>query len=206
VSRRSRSSSHRDGAFRPVVETLAAMVAASIAYWLVGLLAGPLARLLFVLSGAVLVTPWTLVTSVYAHTGIGHLLSNALVILVAGIPVAATTTRVRFHAFVLATGALAGLSQVVLAGLGVPLGVGVVGISGAAFALVGYVLAANPAADALRRVADRLDVSPRVVVGGMGLLALVVTLALSPPGSAVIAHLAGLILGAGAGRVRLLRV
>ncbi|WP_277553850.1 rhomboid family intramembrane serine protease [Halobaculum limi] len=191
-------------ALRPVAETLAAMTLVSLAYWLVSLVAAPLAALLFVLSGAVVATPWTLATSVYAHAGLGHLLSNALVVVVAGVPVAATTTRARFHAFVLATGALAGLAQVFVGGLLSP--VGVVGISGAAFALVGYVLAANPAADALGRVAGRLGVSQRVVVLGVGLVAAVVTLAFSAPGSAIVAHLVGFLVGVVAGRVRLLRV
>ena len=189
-------SATRSGSLRPVAETLAAMVAVSAVFWLVGLLARPLAAFLFVLS--------PLATSVYAHAGVGHLLSNALVVVVAGVPVAASTTRARFHAFVLATGALAGLAQIWIGGLVAP--AGVVGISGAAFALVGYVAAANPAADALGRVAARLDVPPRVVVVAVGLLALVVTLAFSPAGSAVIAHLVGLLLGVVAGRTRLLRV
>ncbi len=180
------------------------MALVSAAFWLVGLLTRPLAAFLFVLSPPTLGHPWTLATSVYAHAGVGHLLSNAVVVVVAGVPVAAATTRLRFHAFVLATGALAGLAQVWVGGLLTP--TGVVGISGAAFALVGYVAAANPAADALGRVARRVDVPPRVVVVAVGLVAVAVTLAFSPAGSALIAHLAGLSLGVVAGRARLLRV
>ncbi len=187
-----------------MAETLGAMVAVSAAFWLVGALARPLAAFLFVLSAPTVVHPWTLATSVYAHAGVGHLVSNAVVVVVAGVPVAAATTRLRFHAFVLGTGALAGLAQVWIGGLLTP--TGVVGISGAAFALVGYVAAANPAADALGRLAARLGVPPRVVVVAVGAVALVVTLAFSPAGSALIAHLVGLLLGLVAGRARLLRV
>ena len=194
------------GSLRPVGETLAAMAVVSAAFWLVGLVAAPLARLLFVLSPPAVAKPWTLGTSVYAHAGVGHLLANAVVVAVAGVPVAAGTTRARFHGFVLATGALAGLTQVWLGGLVAPAGVGVLGTSGAAFALVGYVAVANPAAAALGRVVDRIGVPSRVAALAVGLLAVFVTLAFSGPGSALVAHLVGLLLGAGAGRVRLLAV
>ncbi len=182
------------------------MAAVSAAFWLVDLFARPMARFLFVLSAPPLVHPWTLVTSVYAHVGIGHLLVNAVVVLVAGLPVAAGTTRPRFHAFVLATGAIAGLAQVWLGGLLVPASVGVVGSSGAAFALTGYVVAANPAADALGRVAKRVNVPPRAVTLLVAVLALLVAVAFSGPGSALIAHVVGLATGLLAGRARLLRV
>ncbi|QZY00311.1 rhomboid family intramembrane serine protease [Halobaculum rubrum] len=200
------SARSRSNPLRPVAETLAAMAVVSGAFWLVGAVARPLASSLFVLSTPVVVRPWTLVTSVYAHAGLGHLLANAVVVAVAGLPVAANTTRARFHAFVLATGALAGLAQVWLGGLLAPSGVGVVGTSGAAFALVGYVVAANPAVDALGRLARRLDAPPRVVVGAVAVLALLVAVAFSGPGSALIAHVVGLACGLGAGRLRLLRV
>ncbi|MXR42485.1 rhomboid family intramembrane serine protease [Halobaculum sp. WSA2] len=206
MSSRTASTRSRSTPLRPVVETLAAMAVVSGAFWLAGVVAGPLARLLFVLSTPALARPWTLATSVYAHAGLGHLLANAVVVAVAGLPVAASTTRARFHAFVLATGAIAGLAQVWLGGLLFPGGVGVVGSSGAAFALVGYVVAANPAADALGRLARRLGVSPRVVVGAVAVLALLVAVAFSGPGSALIAHFVGLACGLGAGRTRLLRV
>ncbi|MFC7136284.1 rhomboid family intramembrane serine protease [Halobaculum litoreum] len=197
-------SSTRSRSLRPVAETLVAMALVSAVFWVVGLVARPLAAFLFVLSPPTLAHPWTIATSVYAHAGVGHLLSNAVVVVVAGVPVAAATTRLRFHAFVLGTGALAGLAQVWIGGLVAP--TGVVGISGAAFALVGYVAAANPAADALGRVAARLGVPPRVVVVAVGVAALAVTLAFSPAGSALVAHLVGLLLGVVAGRLRLLRV
>jgi len=69
------------------------MIAVSATFWFIGLFARPLAAFLFVLSTPASVHPWTLATSVYAHAGLGHLLSNALVVVVAGVPVAASTTR-----------------------------------------------------------------------------------------------------------------
>ncbi|SDM50849.1 Membrane associated serine protease, rhomboid family [Halogranum gelatinilyticum] len=183
----------------PVVETLAAMAVVSLLTWtaaLVGLTG------LFVLAPPVLSPPWALVTSVYAHAGPGHLVSNAVVVAVAGSLVAWSTTRLRFHAFFLTTGVLAGLAQVWLGGLFAP-GVGVLGASGAAFALVGYVLAANPVSSTLL---DRFRLPPRVTVLLVAVVAGGLTLLFSAPGSALVAHLTGAVLGLVAGRLRLLRV
>lgn len=183
----------------PVAETLLAMVVVSLAAWgasLVGLVG------LFALAPPVALPPWTLVTSVYAHSGPGHLLSNAAVVLLAGTLVSATTTRLRFHAFFVATGALAGVAHVWTSGLlGVP--TGVLGSSGAAFALVGYALAANPASTA---VVDALRLPARAVVAVAALVGLVLTVLFSAPGSALVAHFAGAVMGFLAGRLRLLRV
>jgi len=62
---------------------------------------------IFALSTPLSVAPWTVVTSVYAHGSIGHLLANALALLLVGPLVERRTTRLRFHAFVIGTGALA---------------------------------------------------------------------------------------------------
>lgn len=183
----------------PVLETLAAMLVVSLLTW-----AGTLVGLagLFVLAPPVLSPPWGLLTSVYAHAGPGHLLANAVVVAVAGGLVARRTTRLRFHGFFLATGALAGVAQVWLGGLlGRPSAV--LGASGAAFALVGYVLVANPASAALL---DRVSVPPRVAAAVVAVAATGLTLAFSPAGSALVAHFVGTVLGLLAGRFRLLRV
>lgn len=156
----------------------------------------------FVLAPPVLSPPWALVTSVYAHVGPAHLLSNAIVVAVAGGLVSLSTTRLRFHAFFLTTGVVAGFTQVWVAGVfGPP--TGVLGASGAAFALVGYVFAANPVSTALL---DGLGVSPRGVVLIVAVVAGGLTLLFSAPGSALVAHLTGAVLGLLAGRMKLLRV
>lgn len=182
----------------PVVQTLAAMLVVSVISWtasLVGLLG------LFVLAPPVLFPPWTLVTSVYAHVGPAHLLSNAIVVAVAGSLVALSTTRLRFHAFFVTTGAVSGLAQVWTGGVLGPT-TGVLGASGAAFALVGYVITANPVSTTLL---DGLRPQPRVIVFVVALVAVGLTLLFSAPGSALVAHLTGAVLGLLAGRVRLLR-
>ncbi|MFB6156041.1 MAG: rhomboid family intramembrane serine protease [Haloferacaceae archaeon] len=165
--------------------------------WLVGLFgASP-----FVLSLPLSRHPWTLFTSVYAHAGPLHLLSNAVALVLVGAFLERRTTRLRFHGFFLATGALAGLAQVTLGGL-LALGpVGVLGASGAVFGCLGYLLAGNRVAGGLY---DLLPLSPRATAAVVVVLAGVIVVAASPPGSALVAHFVGLFLGLVAGRVRLL--
>lgn len=182
----------------PAVQTLAAMVVVSLLTWwsfLVGLTG------LFVLAPPVLDPPWGVVTSVYAHANPAHLLSNAMIIAVAGGIVSLSTTRLKFHAFFLSTGALAAVAQV---WSGVVLGnpTAVLGSSGAAFALVGYVLASNPVSTSFL---DRFRLPARAVVVLVALIAFVLTLTYSAPGSALVAHFTGAVAGLTAGRFRLLR-
>jgi membrane associated rhomboid family serine protease len=166
------------------------MLSVTLVGWLVG--PGSVA-----LTDGVLARPWTLVTSVYAHGDLLHLLSNAVVVVLAGVPVALTTTRARFHGFFLATGALAGVAEVVSGAAGV------IGASGAAFALVGYVVAANPVAGA---VSDRVDLSPRVGVGAVAVVALLIVVVFGGAGSALLAHFVGAAVGLVAGWDRVLAV
>lgn len=154
-----------------------------------------LATTLFVLTPAFPAVPWTVVTSVYAHAGLLHLLSNAVTLALVGLLVEQSTTRPRFHAFFVATGALSGLAQVTLTSGGV------LGASGAVFALIGYLLTANPVSAALF---DRVRLSRRVQFALFAVLAAVVTLATGAPGVALVAHFTGFGLGLLAGRVRLL--
>ena len=176
-----------------IVQTLAAMVAVTLVGWTAG--SGWVA-----LAAPVLDRPWTLLTSVYAHGTPGHLLGNALVIATAGTIVAYATTTLRFHAFVIATGAAAGLTQVLL---GSALGweVGVLGISGAGFALLGYVLTSNRASARLREHLSRRAEIALAVLLGAGL-----TILFGGANSAHAAHFAGAVLGLVAGRHRLLSV
>lgn len=184
----------------PTVETLvvfATVFAVQAVTSLLGLMA-----FLFVLAPPVAIRPWTLVTSVYAHGGIGHLLANSLALLVFGLLVERRTTRVRFHAFFVATGVLAGVAQIILGGVvGPPRGV--LGASGAIFALLGYLLAGNVVSATLL---DRIRLSARAQFLVFALLAAVVTLATGAPGVALIAHFTGLVLGLLAGRADVLDV
>lgn len=181
--------------FGPVTETLAVMTVVSLVAW------SPIPgiRRAMVLAAPVGEPPWALVSSVYAHATVPHLLNNAVLVALAGTLVAWTTTRLRFHAFFLGTGVLAGVAQVWVGSVVGP-AVGVLGASGAAFALVGYVLTGNAASETV------LGVLPaRATVVVVAAVAVGLTLALSGPNSALVAHLVGALAGLAAGRVRLLR-
>ncbi|GAB7009928.1 rhomboid family intramembrane serine protease [Halorubrum trueperi] len=182
---------------RATIETLAIaslFVIAQAALSVVGL-AG-----MFALSTPLSLAPWTVVTSVYAHGSIGHLLANAIALLLVGPLVERRTTRLRFHAFVVTTGALAGIAQVTLGGLLGP-SPAVLGLSGAAFALGGYLLAGNVVSATLF---DRLRLSARAQFALFGLAALLLTATTAAPGVALIAHAVGAFSGLVAGRVGLL--
>jgi membrane associated rhomboid family serine protease len=145
--------------------------------------------------------PWyELLLANYAHLNRAHLYSNALVIAVAGGIVSPSTSPIRFHAFFLGTGIVSSIAQVSASNLvGHP--TAVLGSSGAAFALVGYVLVANPVSlPVVRRLGTRWVAALLVVVG------VAVTVRHSPPGSALLSHFVGVFSGMLAGRFRLLRV
>jgi len=182
---------------RPVLTTVALCLATFAAQTVAGIVGVGFGA--FALSLPLGHRSWTLVTSVYAHGGTGHLLANAVALLLIGPPVAYVTTPARFHAFFVLTGSIAGIVQVVVA---IPFGgAAVLGASGAIFALLGYLFVGNRASERL------LSWLP---IGGYGRLlvlaaiAAVLTLLTATPGAALAAHFAGFCLGAVAGRFRLL--
>jgi len=144
--------------------------------------------------------PWTLVTAVYVHWGPGHLAANALGVLLVGPFVARRTTPTRFHAFFLGTGILTGVAEV-LAGSLTDAAVAVAGMSGAVFALLGYLLAGNVAT---RAILSRVDLSPRVQFGAVLAVAVSLTLVTAGPDVALVGHATGLALGLVAGGLGLL--
>ena len=164
---------------------------------------------LFVLSDPVSDRPWTILTSVYAHAGINHLLTNAAALVVFGYAVAAATTRLRFHLFFAVTGAIAGVSQILLTDIlvGLPMvdataSTGVLGASGAVFALLGYLLASNRLVAGLGLIAK----VPRwLTVLVFVVLALALTYVTASAGAALVAHFTGLLLGLVAGQFNILR-
>lgn len=155
-----------------------------------------------VLSAPLDVGWWALVTSVYAHAGVDHLLANAIALLVLGPLVEHRTTRPRFHAFFVTTGALAGTAEVLLGGFAGPERA-VLGASGAIFALLGYLLAGNVVSTTLL---DRIELGVRSQLVLFALVAVAVTVATGAPGVALIAHGTGLLFGLIAGRAGLLDV
>ncbi len=196
------------GSGSPVFEILVVFIVVFVLQLVTAL--ADLVGALFVLRPPVAEEPWTIVTSVYAHANLGHLVSNAFGLVVFGWPVARATTRTRFHAFFLATGSLAGVAQILLSGAlaafpVVALGAtpGVLGASGGVFALLGYLLASNRLSS---RVGAVLRVSRTAALVGFVLIAAVLTLATASPGVALIAHFVGLLLGLVAGRAAVLDV
>lgn len=188
----------------PTATTLALILLVFICQQLLSLvgLAGVLA-----LSSPLGARPWALVTSVYAHAGVSHLVGNAVALALGGLLVERTTTPKRFHAFFVSVGALAGLTQIVVTGLVGPLvpwlpaRVSVLGASGAIFGLYGYLLAGNRASGTvIARIG--LDGRQQLAVGAV--LAVAITFLTASPGAALIAHFTGLVLGFVAGRVGLL--
>ena len=224
MSRRSRSQSvtslgsdasgddgSTEGSSSPIVELLIVFVVVFAAQQLTAIIGIGVMAGLFVLAPPLTTNPWTIVTSVYAHGGIGHLVSNSLALIVFGWPVARATTRLRFHTFFLVTGVIAGISQIVLSGVfeGMPLVGGwveqapVLGASGAVFALLGYLIASNRLSAGL---ASFIDVPQWFAVLVFVGLAIAVTLATGGPGIALFAHFTGFLVGLLSGRLRVLHV
>ncbi len=180
----------------PTVQTLAVMFIVFIVQQVTALVG--IMGFFFVLGPTFPLRPWSLVTSVYAHGGLVHLLSNALMLVLVGLMVEQFTSRLRYHAFFVTTGVLSGLAQVML----IP-GSRVLGASGAIFALFGYLIAGNPVSSS---VLDSLRLSRRAQITIFAVLAIVVTLLTGAPGVALVAHFTGFLLGLLAGRAGILRV
>lgn len=154
----------------------------------------------FALSAPLLSPPWTLVTNVYAHASLPHLVGNAVALAAIGLAVERTSTRFRFHAFFVLTGTLSAVVQVLIDGVGGQSSA-VLGASGAVFALVGYAVTGNPVArGALRRI--RPDRTTLLAAGA--LLAGLVVLLTAAPDTALVAHGVGFLAGLVAGRRRVL--
>jgi len=191
----------------PTIETLLAFAAVFVLQQALGVVAPVLEFALFYLALPLELRPWTLVTSIYAHAGWSHLLSNAVALAIVGFALERHTTRWRFHTFFVLTGAAAGAFQVLFNRLLLQAGlVGqqtvVLGASGAVFALFGYVLAGNRLTGGLL---DRIGLDPRWQLLVFLVAATLVTLATAAPGVALAAHFFGFLLGLLAGQANLLR-
>ncbi|WP_238478022.1 rhomboid family intramembrane serine protease [Natranaeroarchaeum sulfidigenes] len=185
----------------PTLEILLVITVVFILQQLIAFVSQPLAFVLFTLQAPVLADPWALVTSVYAHSGVDHLLANAIALAVVGFLLERHTTRARFHVFFLTTGVAAGVFQIGIASLfGVD--AALLGASGAVFGLIGYLVTGNRLSG---RLFDRIDLSGRATLAIFILLAVLVTLVTAAPGVALAAHFFGFLLGLVAGQLNLLR-
>lgn len=161
---------------------------------------------LFALSPLVVVEPWTLLTSIYAHAGPAHLLSNLVVLIIVGLVVERATTRRRFHAFFVLSGVIAGVAELIIGSVLTLELRAVIGASGAIFALLGYIITANPVSGGILSEIQARTNSEITVPAVLFASAIVLSIVLSGPQSAVIAHFTGVLTGMVSGRWRLLRV
>lgn len=145
--------------------------------------------------------PWTLITAVYAHASLSHLLSNIIAIAIFGIGLEQITTPRRFHLFFYLVGLISMLSfsirNLIVAERIIP----VLGASGSMLAMFSYLAVANPLG---HRFIAWVDPSKWIqIVVFTSLSALIAILGATPRG-AVTAHFTGLLLGIAAGRLRIL--
>ncbi|HVL49672.1 MAG TPA: rhomboid family intramembrane serine protease [Candidatus Thermoplasmatota archaeon] len=97
----------------------------------------------FLLGQDFLFRPWTLVTSIYAHSGFYHLFGNAIVLFFFGPALEGLIGSKRFTWLFLGTGVLGGLAEILFImglqtqGLIAPGGVAVLGASGAIMGVLG---------------------------------------------------------------------
>ncbi len=110
-----------------------------------------LMELLFVLDGTFYLKPWTIVTSIFAHGGLQHLLVNGIVLFFFGPALESLIGSKRFTLLFLGTGVAAGLAHVLVFSYALPAagilpasGRGVVGASGAIMGLLGTLTVLAP--------------------------------------------------------------
>jgi len=144
---------------RPTIQTIILCIVVFAAQSALSLLGVGITA--FALSASFLTRPWTLVLATYAHVGAAHLLVNLFALLILGLVVERGSTLVRFHAFFMFTGALAGIAEILLAGISTG-GTAVLGASGAVFGLMGYAITGNRVAGAVR---GRVQVGRSLTLG-----------------------------------------
>jgi membrane associated rhomboid family serine protease len=179
--------------WNPAVQTLSIMSVVSIVGWTAFMGAGGVVEP-FVLSAPLDESPESIVLSIYAHANTQHLISNVILIGLVGGLISFSSSWFRFHLFFVLSGSVSGITQLVVMeyyGTAGP----ALGASGAGFALLGYLIVANPIADYL---------SGRAVIGLIIVGASVLTIYLSPSGSGIMAHFSGAVIGMIAGRFHLL--
>ena len=179
--------------WNPVVQTLSIMSVVSIIGWTAFMGAGGVIEP-FVMTTPLNENPESLIIAIYSHSSPQHLISNAILIGLVGGIISFSSSWIRFHLFFILTGSLSGISQLVVMeyyGTAPPS----LGASGAGFALLGYLVVANPIGDYL---------SGKAIIGLVVIAASVLTIYFSASGSGILAHFSGAILGMIAGRFHLL--
>lgn len=145
--------------------------------------------------------PSSILLSVYSHAGIGHLISNAVTLVIFGLLVESVTTKKRFHIFFILTGMIAGIAEISFWIIFNGATIQVLGASGAIFALMGYVITGN---DLSKSVFEYLELSKTKIIAIFIITALIITLTTGGAGVALIAHATGLIIGLISGHFKVL--
>ncbi|WP_262175993.1 rhomboid family intramembrane serine protease [Haloarcula laminariae] len=160
-------------------------------------------RSLFVLHPDNLFFVWTWVTSIFSHGGLFHILGNAIVIYFFGRLAEQQMGSKKFTLFFLGSGMLAGLGQVGLQLVQGGQAYGVLGASGAALAILGFVTVLNP--DLTVYLYFLIPVPIWAITGFYAIISIAGTL--SPQGAGLLggniahtAHLVGLVVGLWYGR------
>ncbi|VTT87477.1 FIG056164: rhomboid family serine protease [Halorubrum sp. DM2] len=125
---------------------LLAMWVTFVAQWITLFFGGPrLHQTLFVLHTDALGNVWTWVTSVLSHSPglLFHIIGNSIVILFFGPLVERAVGSKKFVAFFFASGVLAGLGHILFA-IGMGASAGILGASGAGFAILGVLTVWRP--------------------------------------------------------------
>lgn len=155
----------------------------------------------FGVSFPLVVRPWTIVTSVFSHASVRHLVVNLIAFWLFGRIVERGSSRLRFYGFVLVVGAGSGIAELAV---GYVLGDFriVLGLSGVVFGLFGYFLTSNRVSVV---VFDWVRVPWRWQLVIFSVVAVFVTVVTGADQVAVIAHFTGFLSGLVIGRLRLLR-
>ncbi|PHQ38863.1 rhomboid family intramembrane serine protease, partial [Halorubrum persicum] len=173
---------------------LAAMWITFLAQWVVTLTLGEAAHSqLFVLRSDALGNVWTWVTSVLSHSRLQlfHIIGNSIVILFFGPLVERAVGSRRFVGFFFGAGVLAGLGHVLFAiATGAPT-VGVLGASGAGFAILGVLTVWRPNMQVLLFFVIPMKI--KYLTWGIALISAVLVIQTGTGGVGGIAHLAHLI-------------
>lgn len=145
--------------------------------------------------------PSSILLSIYSHGGIGHLVSNAIALIMFGYLVETVTNRFRYHTFFIITGIVAGVAEITFWLLFNGLSIQVLGASGAIFGLMGYALTGNNLSESF---IDFLDLSKPQTIGAFVILSVVITLMTGGQGVALVAHATGLVIGLISGHYKIL--
>jgi len=183
---------------------LAVMAVVFVAQRVVLAFFGPAAfRALFVLHPDNIFFVWTWVTSIFSHGGLFHIAGNAIVIYFFGRLAEQQMGSKTYTIFFLGSGVLAGLGQVGLQLVQGGPAYGVLGASGAALAILGFVTVLNP--DLTVYLYFLIPVPIWAITGFYAIISIAGTL--SPQGAGLLggniahtAHLVGLVIGLWYGR------